>query len=685
MKRSGRHAAVLLLLALSLPAWAGGVADKGAVEGVVISGHRGAVLAIDHDDARNLIFTAGADGTVRVWDAPTRALLKSLTVTSLRAAMLAVSPDASRLAVLCTDALQSFSLEVWDWQKGQRLWKAPLGDQPLFLRYSASGKYLLYSLPRWESLRIVNAADGSPVAFHPEGFGIVGFAALSRSEKILMTYRMTGDISYWDLASGKSVESLPGVPLLSHIRLSPDLSFIAGSTDSEVCLVDVATGSVRARAPLSGVTSLDISPKGDQIACITGDGALSRWSIQQGSLTPMTDLPGVPRASIARFASGSIIIGFAAGGLGSLAASGQMVSFTGDTRAVVTGLAVRGDAVALATSSWIKVFTSGLPDAARGEADGSQPVESFQVDNPFPGSVDLTFLDDGSLLAWESANGPGSYAILDVKQKSLHAVGDPLPTPVTEALVDGKRCLLLSEDGTLRIIDARNGAARVQISRPGAMWASPAGGNTIAVGGQPGDVEPGSLVRINMDTGETDPIPTRNRYTYSVMYDAATGALYSLGVDADGTTNLLAHSGADYQNQTLVDGSPGEHLSASLCLDGATGTLYSSLGREKISRWRQGSLEKLPVSATGTVGLASASGILYSLNRDSSVSFIDAASGRSLADLSVFNDGGWALLLADGRFAASSGSESRVSILSDGVPVQNTGDYLVPVRVAQEH
>ena len=169
------------------------------------------------------------------------------------------------------------------------------------------------------------------------------------------------------------------------------------------------------------------------------------------------------------------------------------------------------------------------------------------------------------------------------------------------------------------------------------------------------------------------------------MYDAATGALYSLGVDADGTTNLLAHSGADYQNQTLVDSSPGEHLSASLCLDGATGTLYSSLGREQISRWRQGSLEKLPVSATGTVGLASASGILYSLNRDSSVSFIDAASGRSLADLSVFNDGGWALLLADGRFAASSGSESRVRILSDGVPVQNTGDYLVPVRVAQEH
>ncbi len=267
MKKSIPRVRALLLPAAVLwlalfPGWAGwsgGVADHPSTRAVVISGHRGAVLAIASDEARGLLFTGGSDGTVKIWDAATRSLVKSLTVTGLQAAMIAVSPEGTRFAVLSTDSFQSFSVDVWDWQKGERLFRIPLDDQPLFLRYSASGRYLLYGLPRWESLRIVNASDGTPVAFHTEG-GMVGFATFSKSEKILMTYRMTGLISYWDLASGKLLESLQSVPLLAHIRLSPDLSSLVGSTDSELCLIDVTSGKVRARVPVPGVTSMDISP-----------------------------------------------------------------------------------------------------------------------------------------------------------------------------------------------------------------------------------------------------------------------------------------------------------------------------------------------------------------------------------------------------------------------------------------
>ena len=677
---------MLVLLALTPAAfgWGAGVADHESARAIVISGHRGSVLAMDRDDNRGLLFTAGADGTVKIWDAATRSLLKSLTVTGLQAGMLAVSPADTRFAVLATDTLQSFSLEVWDWRKGERVFRTALPDQPLFLRYSASGRYLLYGLPRWDSLRIANASDGSPVAFHPEGFGMVGFAALSRSEKILMTYRLTGTISYWDLASGKLLEDLQSIPLLSHIRLSPDLSFLAGSTDSQISLIDVASGREQAHASLAGVTSLDISPAGNQIACVAENGTVSRWSVDRDTLTREADPPAGPlHASLVRFTPGGLILGSGSGALASVSANGTTAGFPGDERALITGLAVRGNSVAVGTSSWIKIFTEGLADAAREGAGGTGPVAAIQVQNPFQAPVDLTFLDDDSILVWQTGDGPGSYAILDLKTGGFRpgAPAEPLGSPIIEAQSDGARCLLLAKDGTLRVIDLTSGATRAQMWRPGSMWASLAAGNTVVVGGQPGDAEPGSLVRINMDTGETDPIPTVNKYTYDVLFDTSTGVLYSLGVDADGTTNLLAHTGRDFQAQSVVESTPGEHLTASMCFDGSTGTLYSTLGREQVSRWKQGSLARLPASAIGTVGLFCGNGLLYSLNRDSSVGLFDTVHGAGIAELSVFPDGGWALVMPDGKFAVSAGGQSRVSVVQDGKPVPDSSAYLVPVSV----
>ncbi len=693
MKKSIPRVRALLLPAAVLwlalfPGWAGwsgGVADHPSTRAVVISGHRGAVLAIASDEARGLLFTGGSDGTVKIWDAATRSLVKSLTVTGLQAAMIAVSPEGTRFAVLSTDSFQSFSVDVWDWQKGERLFRIPLDDQPLFLRYSASGRYLLYGLPRWESLRIVNASDGTPVAFHTEG-GMVGFATFSKSEKILMTYRMTGLISYWDLASGKLLESLQSVPLLAHIRLSPDLSSLVGSTDSELCLIDVTSGKVRTRVPVPGVTSMDISPSGNEVACLGQDGVLSRWDMGQGSLTQRDDLQAaLQQPSVLHYVPGALILGSSSGEIASLAREGTSLSFPGDERALITGMAVRGSAVALATSSWIQVFTTGLPDAARQGAGGADSIGSLRMDNPFKAPVDLTFLDDGSMLVWQTGDGPGNCSILDLQTGTFRALasGGALAGPVIQAASDGRKCLLLSKDGTLRIIDIPGGATRAQALRPGAMGATLAAGNSVVVGGLPGDADPGSLVRISIDTGETDPISTANRYTYDVTYDARTGTLFSLGVDADGTTNLVANSGTDYQSQSVIESSPGEHLSASLCFDRDSGALYSSLGRETISRWKQGMLKALPASARGTVGLFCGAGILYSLNRDSSVSLIDAEHGESMAELSLFTDGGWALILPDGKFAASAGSQERVSVLQDGKPVPDPGAYLVPLRVAE--
>lgn len=670
---------LLLLLPLA-PAAAAGAADRGGVQAIVASGHRGAVLALDYDASRKLLFSAGADGTVRIWNG--RTLIKTITVTNLRAGMIAVDPAEPVFAVLETDGIHTFSLDEWDWEKDARLFHIPLDDAPLFISYFASGRSLLYSLPRWKSLQIVDAERGAAVPLQSEGNGIVGLAALSRSEKVLMTYRLTGALSFWELASGRLLEERDVLPQLSHLTISHDLGFLVGSTGSELVRINIASGAVEARVGMSAVTSLDISPADDSVACIA-QGATVRWSFASGTLTRVTDpLASPPSETVVRFGPDALYAGARDGGITAYADSGAAVAFGPDARAIITGSAARGDMLALASRDWVHVFVSGLAGAALSGSTGSEALRTFQIDNPFKAPVGLLFLDDSSLLVYRNADGPGDYRVLDLATRAFRPSPPSLPSPIIDAQSSDGRCLLLSQDGTLRVLDLPAGSTRGEMLRPGTTSATMAAPNTVIVGGDGGVVAQGSLVKINLSTGETDPLPTRNQYTYDVAYDERSGTLYSLGVDAQGTTNLVAHAGGDLQKEALVDSSSGEHLFASIDLDPADGSLYTTLGRDQIVQWRNGSMKKLAAPARAALALLNGSRLLYAVNRDSSVSLASASSGAPCAELSLFKDGGWALLFPDGRFAASPGAETFVTVLQNGQPVQNKSSFIVPIQVA---
>ena len=138
---SVRAPAALILALLIVPVLPMGAEGSQAPSSsaIVNSGHRGAVLDIAFDDAQNLLFSVGEDGTLRLWNPAAPALVRSLAVTHLKARMLAVNPSRSQAAFVATDDIGAFSLEVWDWKTGKRLYRLPLREQPLFVRYSGLG------------------------------------------------------------------------------------------------------------------------------------------------------------------------------------------------------------------------------------------------------------------------------------------------------------------------------------------------------------------------------------------------------------------------------------------------------------------------------------------------------------------------------------------------------------------
>jgi WD40 repeat protein len=680
--------AVGLSAVAALRGWCGGGAEA-EVRSVVNSGHVGAVHDLEYDDRRNILLSAGDDGTVRIWD-PDGSLARKLQVTQLTAESFAVNPAAPMVAVVVTDGTGSHFLTVWDWEKERQVFQAPLAEQPLFLRFSAMGTYLMYGESSWKSLHVLRVSDGSQVQFHPEGFGIVAFAELSRSEKTIMTYLVSGRLSYWDLASGQQSLDVPCTPYLSFLRISADRRWLVGSTGHDVVLMDTLTGAVKGRAAIESAVSLDISPTSDEVVCISGaDRRILRFAITVDGLQQQKGLPRSPAAvSLVCWGTGGLFAAEPGGSLHWLTATGDDTQFGQDALAKLTGLDAARGLVALGSADWVRVFATDL-------LTGSQTptfIRSVAARNPSRAPAGLSFLPGSRLLSWRNDGGPPGLAMLDVS--SLSAPGSSpaafqqLPSafkgPLLDLEVAGDSILGIQSAGMIQLTDLVTGGPRFELRVPGASTAAAISATELVVGRNSAAAPGGSLLRVNMRTGETVSLSDRNAFTYGLLLGSGGNPvrplLFSVGVDASGSTNLVLHEGASFERESLLQSVPEEDLDVSLALDPDTHILYSSLGRDRVVTWDGKQMKSIVLDNAAPRRLVARDALIFSLNRDSTVTVSNSASGASLAEIYLFSDGEWCTLFRDGRYAASPGGDIHVKVYEGGAPVKSTEDYRLRIE-----
>ena len=640
----------------------GGPEAPGGIAATLLqTGHRGAVLAVEHDENRGLVFSAGEDGTLRVWDLAARSLVARIGVGHLPLVGIAVNPAATQVAVLESDGVHSFAVSAWDWRAARRLFRVTLAGEPLFLRYSGAGSWLMLGESAWQGLRLLAAADGSPIAFHPEGFGIVGFAEVSRSERTILTYQPSGRLQYWEAATGNLVTELRTAPYLSGLRISRDRRYAAGSNGREVLLVDLVTGATKARFTLAGVRSLDLSPAADEIACIAPSAAgaleLSRWAL---SGETFTRVPGADEAGVtlARYTTAGLVTA-SAGGLDLVTASGANVVVARDELADVTGIAADGGLLALASPAWIWLFRP--------------PATMTTVPNPLAGPTGLVFAD-GRLVAWRQGPGSPAAVTLDAATGAVTGTLAGLAAPLLQLEPAAGGLVSLDRTGTVRLVALPGVGGAADTGRPifdawlpGTLCVTAiserelVGGRTPIEGGSGG-----TLLRINMRTGETVAVSGSNRSTYDLAWDAARGILYSLGVDADGDTVLTRHEGQGFESGRVLARYEGEDISATLGLDPATGIVYASLGFGGIVTWDGSSADLIASEGRVPRRLAAATGFLASINHDAAVSLWDPAARRLAADLYLLASGDWCLAGSGGRWSATDGAAPLVRVTVDG-------------------
>ena len=224
----------------------------------------------------------------------------------------------------------------------------------------------------------------------------------------------------------------------------------------------------------------------------------------------------------------------------------------------------------------------------------------------------------------------------------------------------------LEKSGEVRAFQTATGAQLFQSRLPGAVCIAPLGARSLVLGRLAGGALGSSLVRIDLQTGETAPLPGSETLTFALAPDPTDGTLYALGMSVDGRTTLSRYDGSELQSQTIVDSARGEYVSASLTIDPTSNYLYTSLGREVVRAWTGRRMEKLAVTARATLALCAIGGVLASLERDSSISLWDTATDTSFGGIYPFSDGSWAAVMADGSILGSREGRQKVGITVRG-------------------
>ncbi len=634
----------------------------------VNTSHSGAIRTLLHDARTGLLLTGGDDGKLKVWDYSAGELQRSIQISHLAIQQGALHPSLPHVALLVTDGRRRFTLEVWDWEQGRRIFTQTLPEAPIFLTYSPRGTFLLFAQNDLNSLRFLASSTGRALPYLRRGFGIVTFATVASSEERIMTYTPSdGVITYWEIASGRQVQTISTAREIDQLSVHTNRRFAAGRLDNELVVVDIVDGTIRDRFPMSGIEHILVDQVSGEVAVMTRSGrqlelAYFRVS-ERGQLTrAVRTVPTLPAGLTQAALHGEAL--FTATGDGTISAfesSNRLGRTIAENRVQsVTGFAFTEGTVHLSTAQQILSLRSDLFGRSDVAVNRVQTLDVTTRRMPQPGTVRLSAVagpdpEESRVVVWDTSGRNPEIATYAAVAPSLTRIPVDAARATKQVVSADGRLIVLHDQTMLRRINPETGSADFTYTGEG-MEALVAVGDTIVIGKNRANPFDSALMRVDTRTGETVRIQSDNFLIFDLAYDRARGVLYTLGLQQAGAvvrTTITVHRGTNFENRRTITTFDGEDLDARLSLDPSTGRLFSSLGMEGVSVWDGRRLTRISSVSHVPRALYVANRHLFSINRDGTMSVWDLRSGDPLLTFYLFRDGNWVAVTTDGYYFAS--------------------------------
>jgi WD40 repeat protein/DNA-binding XRE family transcriptional regulator len=430
-----------------------------------------AVNNIPVDPERSVLLALKALETADILEArnalhqsvPEMHLLKSIFVSSGGVPGVAYSPDGKLIATM---SLRQ-EVKLWDADSGELLRTLVGADEPggyaaispdgNIVAGSYSTQVVLWDISSGEILATLSGGTLEGVAGYNIGVGQISF---SPDGKYLATANMDGVSTVWDIDTSSKVLSLMSVETLppKAIDYSPDGKLLANGGDAGIVRVwDAKRGTELFSCELGGIIhALSFSPDGKFLAAASEDGGIKVWNAGTGEV-----VSSPPRQS------GMYNIAFLADG--KYATAGQ----DGTTRVwdPLTGQ----QTLLLAGPNSTVISVDGSPDGKRiitGAYDGN-----LRIWDAMPGKELMTIPAHGGIV-WEVVYSPDgkrlASASVDGTVKVWDASSGALLLSISggEDVADGLISVAFSPDGKLLVAGNLGGRITIWDSQSGEIVTS---------------------------------------------------------------------------------------------------------------------------------------------------------------------------------------------------------------------
>lgn len=230
----------------------------------------------------------GYGGTIKLWNLATGELLYTIAGTSLGISSIAISPDSQLLA----SGSEEGNIQLWNLESGEAIgtFSGHLGtvfsvvfspDGQTLASASQDGSIKLWAVASLPTESGLAQTDNQQLSGH---VGTVFSVAFSPNGKMLASGSADNTIKLWDLNKGQEISSFSGhAGTMFSVAFSPDGNTIAGGTlTGRIKLWNLASGELV--ETLSGhsrwVESIVFSPDGERLASGSGDRTIRIWGIR---------------------------------------------------------------------------------------------------------------------------------------------------------------------------------------------------------------------------------------------------------------------------------------------------------------------------------------------------------------------------------------------------------------------
>jgi serine/threonine protein kinase len=297
-RRSWRPLAIKLLIGLGVASAAVGMQDKfPAVERrggstvlsqppepapvIQLKGHNGTITGIAFAGDGKWIVSTGADGTIKVWDTASRALVRTLELDAGPAT--AIATEGRRAVTGHRDG----TVVLWDLETGDKLASYKRSDASIWsVAFTGDPERFAASSHDWTVMLFDARTRSAPVQLLEGHDSAVQALTYSQASHLLVSGAADRTVKLWDPAVHRLIRTYRGhSDAVTAVSVTPDGRVLASAgLDGAIRLW--STTSNRTHRILRGhrgrITALAFSPDGQLLVSAGDDGAVKLWEFRRG-------------------------------------------------------------------------------------------------------------------------------------------------------------------------------------------------------------------------------------------------------------------------------------------------------------------------------------------------------------------------------------------------------------------